>query len=173
MRKIKCRKDYNDEDLKILSEQSLKRRKERQSITEKMKYDAQARAKKAKKHKDTYDPKKNKQAYNPQNRAKKYKADMTKSSRNERNNKDDLEMIENYNQYSTIKMSKEMDAEAKEINSRNFKEATDYFQKCNEALISMNLDEETKMKIENLQSQLKKKCDQLEIEIEVYADNAS
>ena len=28
------------------------------------------------------------------------------------------------------------------------------------------------MKIENLQSQLKKKYDQLEIEIEVYADNA-
>ena len=126
LRKVKCRKDYNDEDLKILSAQSLKRRKERESITKKIKYDPQARAKK---HKDTYNPKKNKQAYNPQNRAKKYKADMAKSSRNERKKKDDLEMIENYNQDSTIKMSKKKDAEAKEINSSNFKEATDYFQK--------------------------------------------
>ena len=169
LRKVKCRKDYNDEDFKILSAQSLKRRKERESITKKMKYDPQARAKK---HKDTYDPNKNKQTYNPQNRAKKYKADMAKSSRNERNKKDDLEMIEKYNQDMTIKMRKEMDAKAKEINSSEFKEASDYFQKCNEALISTNLDEEKKMKIENLQSQLKKKCDQLEIEIEVYADNA-
>ena len=169
LRKVKCRKDYNDEDFKILSAQSLKRRKERESITKKMKYDPQARAKK---HKDTYDPNKNKQTYNPQNRAKKYKADMAKSSRNERNKKDDLEMIEKYNQDMTIKMRKEMDAKAKEINSSEFKEASDYFQKCNEALISTNLDEEKKMKIENLQSQLKKKYDQLEIEIEVYADNA-
>ena len=169
LRKVKCRKDYNDEDLKILSAQSLKRRKEKQSTREKKNYDPQASAKR---HKDTYNPKKNKQAYNPQNRAKKYKADMEKSSRKERNKKDDLEEIENYNQYSTIKMSKKNDAEAKEINSRNFKEATDYFQKCNEALISTNLDEEKKMKIENLKSQLKKKFDQLEIEIDVYADNA-
>ena len=97
---------------------------------------------------------------------------MAKSSRNERKKKDDLEMIENYNQDSTIKMSKKKDAEAKEINSSNFKEATEYFQNCNEALISTNLDEEKKMKIENLQSQFKKKYDQLEIEIEVNADNA-
>ena len=141
LRKVKCRKDYNAEDLKILRAQSLKRRKERESITKKMKYDPQARAKK---HKDTYDPNKNKQTYNPQNRAKKYKADMAKSSRNERNKKDDLEMIEKYNQDMTIKMRKEMDAKAKEINSSEFKEASDYFQKCNEALISTNLDEEKK-----------------------------
>ena len=169
LRKVKCRKDYNDEDLKILSAQSLKRRKEKQSTREKKNYDPQARAKR---NKDTYNPKENKQAYSPQNRAKKYKADMAKSSGKERKKKDDLEMIENYNQDMTIKMSKEKDAEAKEINSSNFKEATDYFQKCNEALISTNLDEQTKMKIENLKSQLKKKYDQLEIEIDVYADNA-
>jgi hypothetical protein len=175
LRKIKCRKDYNDEDLKILSEQSLKRRKERQSITEKMKYDAQARAKKAKKHKDTYDPKKNKQAYNPQNRAKKYKADMAKSSRNERKKNDDLEMIENYNQDSIIKMRKKKDAEAKEINFSKFMEAYDYFQKCLDApvcdaLISTNF--ENKVRIVNLQYKLEKKYEQLKIEIEAYADNA-
>ena len=124
-----------------MSAQSLKRRKEKQSSREKKNYDPQASAKR---HRDTYNPKKNKQDYNPQKRAEKYKADMAKSSRNERKKKDDLEMIENYNQDSTIKMSKKKDAEAKEINSRYFKAATDYFQKCNEALISRNLDEEKK-----------------------------
>ena len=132
LRKVKCRKDYNDEDLKILSAQSLKRRKEKQSTREKKNYDPQARAKR---NKDTYNPKKNKQDYNPQNRAKKYKADMTKSSRNERKKEEDLEMIENYNQDSIIKMRKKKDAEAKEINSRKFKEASDYFQKCNNIII--------------------------------------
>ena len=168
LRQVKCRKDYNDEDLQILNAQSLKRRKEKQSARKKRNYDPQASAKR---HKDTYNPKKNKQAYNPQNRAKKYKADKEKSSRKERNKKDDLEMIENYDWFD-IEVSKKKDAKAKEINSSNFKKATDYFQKCKEALMSTNLDEEKKKKIENLQSQLNKKYDQLEIEIEAYADNA-
>ena len=77
-----CHDKYDPEDMKLLIEQSIKRKNSKQSERERRNYDPDVRAER---HKNSYDAKKRKNAYNAQKRSEVYKKSMKDLPTEEKN----------------------------------------------------------------------------------------
>lgn len=161
----KCKKAYSEEDIKCLIDQSNQKRKEKQAIREKKNYDPEARAKR---HRETYNSEARKELYLSKKGEKK-SSKVPKLSEIAGN--DRQQMYEEQRKNDIIKMKKNLDHEAKNLNLNNLRDATNYYQQGMEVIKCMNLEKESVLCLEKLEHKLTKVFDQLDIELELYADN--
>ena len=170
----KCQKGYSPEEMQILRDESKKRKKAKQAEQKRRTYDPEVRAKK---HKETYDPIKRKASYNPELRAEGYKKSRPESCSPEvleARKRDAEKDLATSNKERCLELIKSLDDEAKKMNSNSFEKVKHYFGKCKEAIVGMEIfiDEEISKNFEILFNRIEKKFEQLEIEIDIYADNA-